>query len=811
MFKTLKIFCIFGLSLFLVGCFDTSSSSHVSPYLGVSPSEVSVSPGQAETITLTNSGAAVATGITVSLSSGIDATTFSNNCGTSLAAGASCEIDLTTNINDITAQTGAITIAATSLSPVTVPVHVVLPSLAFSNTNISRPGSFDLTVSNTSNNPAYINGVDFVPNTIQGVSLTSNGCLTTLAAGATCTIAFTVSADAYGQAELSVDGNFTTTTTAIQVSPVEITVTDDNNATLGSVVLTNDGNPVVIRLHNTGYFNVQNPNLSLPTITDVTFSGTCNSLPAEGSCEITATPGDQPDGAGTLSFDGANVLAPVSLSIAAGYVTMSPVTRAAEAASQRGLKYAEIEVENHSGGIVSLQSITSNLSNVTVASDSNHLPSAGCAIDGSLADEGSCTFWVTTADGPDVGEQTGILTVQYSAPSGTETAALNLNVETDLYYAGEFQTITAANCGGANQACISLAKWNGNAWSAVGGEANFGSRVQGLTVGVNGELYVEIYDNGLVLTSADPDLTTHHFAVWDGAVWSGMAGGIDQASLIYTYYNQMWVWDGDILYFVYSDGANYKLASWSPSTNTLNQSVYTFDNGLTVSQLIYNSIDNKLYASFDDGNDPGLLVQSASVSDPTSWSPIADSSLGFGLSTSLGFAGSNYLVAGGYFSGDSDKLILVHNLTDSSNNTFIDVAAYSDAFLQSNHPSVGSADFFYTVNSNTPPGWVDLYKVTNNDFSSPSLVASTENGAISSGLNTTSSALAILGNNYYFAGNFAVVNGVETNCIAKSTDAGVNWAQVGGNELDSDCGGVVPASANLNRFVVISPTLTVSN
>jgi hypothetical protein len=87
---------------------------------------------------------------------------------------------------------------------------------------------------------------------------------------------------------------------------------------------------------------------------------------------------------------------------------------------------------------------------------------------------------------------------------------------TDLYAAGHFEY-----SGGTSLACI--ARWDGAAWHPIGGGVygGIGFRAIAIAPDGNGHLYV-----GGEFTTAG-GLTVSNIAMWDGAVWSSMSGGVN--------------------------------------------------------------------------------------------------------------------------------------------------------------------------------------------------------------------------------------------------------------------------------------------
>ncbi len=94
----------------------------------------------------------------------------------------------------------------------------------------------------------------------------------------------------------------------------------------------------------------------------------------------------------------------------------------------------------------------------------------------------------------------------------------------DLYVAGGFPKTIAGS--------VSIARWNGSAWTAVGG-------------GLNGYVYTLRPINGFLLAGGNFNDAGNHIAIWNGASWLGTwmngAGMDNQVYSLYEFNGQLYV------------------------------------------------------------------------------------------------------------------------------------------------------------------------------------------------------------------------------------------------------------------------------
>jgi hypothetical protein len=194
------------------------------PYLPDNGSLVSISPSAvgfgtvatggasaAQAVTVTNSGSAAAPVSSVAISGDF---TQTNNCGSSIAAGASCTVNVTFRPTASGSRTGTLTVTAAGITnsvPLSGtgvapgPILTANPSsLSFAGTIVGSPSATQtVAVSNTGTTSAIVSGV-----TTSGDFSQTNTC-GTLAVGASCTVTvrFTPSAAGSRTGTLSIASN----------------------------------------------------------------------------------------------------------------------------------------------------------------------------------------------------------------------------------------------------------------------------------------------------------------------------------------------------------------------------------------------------------------------------------------------------------------------------------------------------------------------------------------------------------------------------------------------------------------------------
>ena len=277
----------------------------------------SISPAQAVTLSNTGGTALAITGISMG---GVNPFVFTqtNNCGTSLAAGASCTINVTFQPNGTGAKSavlnivdavGTQTVSLSGTGATAATATVTPTSLAFGTLAVwSISPAQAVTLSNTGGSALAITGIS-MGGTNPFVFTQTNNCGTSLAAGASCTINVTFQpngtgaksavlnvVDALGTQSVALSGTGGTTTT-----PATATLTPTSLA-FGSLAVWSISPAQVVTLSNTGGSALAITGISMGGVNPFVFTQTNNcgtSLAAGASCTINVT--FQPNGTGAKS------------------------------------------------------------------------------------------------------------------------------------------------------------------------------------------------------------------------------------------------------------------------------------------------------------------------------------------------------------------------------------------------------------------------------------------------------------------------------------------------------------------------------
>jgi Cep192 domain 4/Right handed beta helix region/Abnormal spindle-like microcephaly-assoc'd, ASPM-SPD-2-Hydin len=281
-----------------------SAALSVSPTVAGFSSQNVGSTSPAQTLTLTNqSSAAVAlSGISIS---GTNSADFSqtNNCGTSVAASASCAIDVTFTPQASGSMAATLTITPSSGTALqvslsgtgeqtTATVNISPASLSFPSTVVDQSSSIQYsTVTNTSTSTETLSGMTISGQFAFGGTGT---CTSTLAVGASCTVSVVFSPTASGTATGAVTLSDSAGTQTIGLSG---TGTSAGSAYSVSVSPTSLSFPTtkVGKTSSIRYSTVTNTGTSTVSITGMAISGqfafsgsgTCASTLASGaSCTV---------------------------------------------------------------------------------------------------------------------------------------------------------------------------------------------------------------------------------------------------------------------------------------------------------------------------------------------------------------------------------------------------------------------------------------------------------------------------------------------------------------------------------------------
>ena len=839
--KVLGNIIIFGfLSAALAGCHNGPTSSNSSSgQLSISPSSsLTLAPGDSQSIDVSNTGNEPLTNLSFTLGdfTGGSGTPpiLVNGCSTTLAAGATCQVsftlpsDLTTNISTLFRAT------ADGASAV-VPIQIVIPTVNIGNNNITAPGTLNVTLANSATTTVRVSNLEIHAESSTGIPVGAmpvpSDCQVLLV-GHSCNVPITIASNATGQARLSVMGNFINVNTNLTVSNLTVIAKNASGNALANLIV-NPGSTQVVTFANTGNFAVVSPNVLLNGLTDVTIaSNTCGTLAANSSCSVTLTGGANPSGTGSIAFTGSNisgnvVTVAVATVDAAHDVAFVPVSRSAQSTSLRGLKYAQIEVTNASGSDISLTNVTSNLSNVAFATDSIHTPSNGCASNGTLASGSSCTFWVDAGQGPDVGTQTGTLTMTYNIGGNPTTETLPMTVNNDLYLYGQFTT-TPGQCfnGSTGLTCNNLAKWNGSQWQVVGGIPSIG--------GTGDNVYSMVTDqNGNIdLATTAPTFSAlgtvvNHLASWDGVSWGNFNGGLTAPVGGFDSSFQKLAWSNSnpkqpVLYFIYNSSANadYHLGTWTGNggAGVINQNAYTFDPSQIISSVVYDVNSNRVYFGSSAGlSDPDVLLYAPAnlLSSVSGVSGFANTTAGgYGIITNM-LMNANDLYIGGFFDPENTGAVnLMYQYANNQTTAFgMQGTSSNDLDGNLNIQQVQNGELYFTsdyyINSNSVVSGV--FRMSTSDLNNFTLIASNTVTSSSGAAFRPNSVVLTHNGTIYATGKFPSLqpNSTPSSCIAKSI--ATNWEPlsivVGGtNNIANSCNG-----GDFNASLLLAPTLTVGS
>ncbi|MCC7218594.1 MAG: choice-of-anchor D domain-containing protein [Burkholderiales bacterium] len=163
----------------------------------------------AKTVTVSNSGGASATGLAVASSDAAEFPLSGNTCGATLAAGASCTVNVAYAPTAAAADNGTLTISFSGGSPVAVTLSgtgTAAPAanlsaapapIAFGNVTVGQI-SAGTTVTVANGGTAAATNVAFANSNAAEFAVSGNTCGATLAAGASCTFAVAYSPAAAG-------------------------------------------------------------------------------------------------------------------------------------------------------------------------------------------------------------------------------------------------------------------------------------------------------------------------------------------------------------------------------------------------------------------------------------------------------------------------------------------------------------------------------------------------------------------------------------------------------------------------------------
>ncbi|HXJ91861.1 MAG TPA: choice-of-anchor D domain-containing protein [Terriglobia bacterium] len=398
----------------------------------------------AQTVTLSNIGSTTLTITSMATGNNFAET---NNCGTSLKAGASCTISVTFTPGSVASITGTLTIAdSDAASPQTVSLsgtgtaaptatlsthslsfggQVVGITSASQTVTLTNTGTVTLNISNvaiTGTNPSYYNQ--------------SNNCGSSLAAGASCTftVTFTPSTTSSTSAVLTITDNVSSGsqtinlsghgTTAVSLSKSSINFSSRQVGTTSSaqtITLTNLGNTLTIQsILITG----TNPG-------DFAQTNTCGTSVAAGAnctINVTFTPAASGTRSASVTISDSDPASPQNVTLT-GTGTTSPDAILSTHSLSFGAQVVgttsaaqTVTLTNTGTGTLSISNISITGTNPSYFTQSNNCGS-------SLAVEALCTLTVTFTPAT-TGSMSATLTITDNSGAGSQTVNLSGNGKT---------------------------------------------------------------------------------------------------------------------------------------------------------------------------------------------------------------------------------------------------------------------------------------------------------------------------------------------------------------------------------------------
>ncbi|HXJ91860.1 MAG TPA: choice-of-anchor D domain-containing protein [Terriglobia bacterium] len=400
--------------------------------------------GPAQTVTLNNIGAATLTITSVAASNNFAET---NNCGTSLKAGASCTISVTFTPGSVGSKNGTLTITDSDpSSPQTVSLSgtgTAAPTVTLSTHSLSFGSQVVGTTSATQT--ATLTNTGTVTLNISSIAINgtnpsyftqTNNCGSSLAAGALCTLTVTFAPSTTGSmsGQLTITDNTSTGshtinlsgkgTTAVSLSRGSITFSSREVGTTSSaqtITLTNLGNLLTIySISLTG----TNPG-------DFAQTNTCGTSVAAGAnctISVTFTPTTSGTRSASVTISDSDPTSPQNVSLT-GTGTTSPgatlSTHSLHFGSQVvGTSSAPLTatLTNTGTGTLSISNISVTGTNPSYFTETNN-----CGT--SLAVAALCTFTVTFTPAT-TGSMSATLTITDNAGTGSQTVNLSGNGKT---------------------------------------------------------------------------------------------------------------------------------------------------------------------------------------------------------------------------------------------------------------------------------------------------------------------------------------------------------------------------------------------
>ena len=434
------------------------------------PSQVVGTTSSAQSVTLTNPGnfSLAITSITAS-----QQFSESDNCGTSLAAGASCVINVTFapssagTVSGTLTVTGnaangpqSVTLGGTGLAPSTVslsPSYLTFPDTQVGSTSATQT----ITLTNTSGASLNITGI----NSPSGFIVPSQNCVGTLAGGASCqmNVAFQPTTSGVVTGSLQVTDNASSSPQSVAlggngIAPPPAVSLSPSSLTFPDTQVGSTSAPQTITLANTGGSSLNISSFSYPNAFSVN-TNCSGPLGAGASCQITVAFKPTANGpvSGVLQITDNASGSPQSAvlsgtGIAPAAVSLSPSSLSFSAPLGTSSASQAITVTNSGGAALGISGIAANLPFAIMTSTCTGTLAGGasCSVNISFTPQasGSVTGAFTITDNASGSPQSVPLT-------GITPAAVSLS-PSSLTFSGQAigttsaaQTVTLTNTGGA--------------------------------------------------------------------------------------------------------------------------------------------------------------------------------------------------------------------------------------------------------------------------------------------------------------------------------------------------------------------------
>lgn len=441
---------------------------------------------------------------------------------------------------------GSNTHSAPGLLQIAKDLKVVMPL------DFQAPGTQSLQLQNDSSADITITAAT-VPTNIHNVTTTST--FPTCLAKSSCAIDFSATDQAYQDPsttgsvviDYQLGDKFYQTAAGITVANTSISVNS------GSPITLSDNETKAVPVINNGTFAWHNPLYTFePVSPNIAVITTCiGTIIPGGTCSIgiTTTNAD-PLVSHTLTTTGTNI-APVLNTV----TIQKGVTIALENTStSKHLQYRTVKVTNNAtSGSATITNIALTTSQATPELELCQPSGGQCdseyqtnlCQEGSLAQGASCNINIHALDGSaSLGPITGdslTVTVEQTTDgkikAGTVSKTFNIDYSRDLYAGGLFTT------SGSTPITVNhIAKWNpADGWQALN---------DGVQSGVNGEVVsLALWKGDLAVgggfTTAGGN-TAKNIALWNGANWSELGGGVTESVTPPSRVTALGVWDDEL-------------------------------------------------------------------------------------------------------------------------------------------------------------------------------------------------------------------------------------------------------------------------